>query len=356
MQNVHFHACVVLAAGVLTWAPNARAGDDETTARLTRQIAPLVTFFQPDRSEVPIETLVDSLTNGKTARTQLFRLESLLRLYQRAFPDLERYRRTVKELEDALGDYAFATDSVTFARSTFNRENETRVPDAARKAQQEKILAGLEKKRETARRVLTKRVETSTLGTDLPRLHSVVASRFAAWTPAKDLAYVKVELHRLLKDVRDGRFDFDRLEDGIHEFRRRLRWFPVLIDSLDGLILLKDDPPMTCPVPALTALARAEVATHRYSNPALRFPATRACTISRCLLWQVVKTTNDIGNLKDEVQGNSAIAAALDDDIDVAVGNDVSAVDSARARAMRTEILSSRALDSLMTQLSFCQP
>jgi len=356
MRKVHLKSCIVLAAGVSMWAPQARAGDEETTARLTRQIAPLGTFFPPDRSKVPIETLVDSLIDGKAARNQLFRLESLLRLYRRAFPDLEKYRREVKELEDGLGDYAFATDSVNFASDKFNSENATQAPGAARKAQQERVLAGLEKKKVVARRVLTKLVEKSRLGADLPRLQSVVVSRFAGWSASKDLAYVKVELQRSLKDVRDGRFDFNRLEDGIHEFRRRLRWFPVLIDSLDGLILVRDDPPMACAVPALKTLAESDVAKHRYSNPPLRFPATRSCTISRCLLWQVVKTTNDIGNLKDDAQGNAAIAAALDDDIDVAVGNYVTAEQSASARAMRTEILSSRALDSVMTQLSSCQP
>jgi hypothetical protein len=38
------------------------------------------------------------------------------------------------------------------------------------------------------------------------------------------------------------------------------------------------------------------------------------------------------------------------------VGNYVTVEQSASARAMRTEILSSRALDSVMTQLSSCQP
>ena len=356
MQKGRLTWCVVLAAGVSMWAPQARAGDEETTARLTRQIAPLVTFFPPDRSRVPIETLVDSLIDGKAARNQLFRLESLLRLYRRAFPDLEKYRREVKELEDGLGDYAFATDSVNFARDKFNRENEAQAPGLSRRAEQEQILLGLEKKKERARRILTKVVEKSRLAADLPRLRSVVVLRFAGWSASKDLAYVKVELQRSLKDVRDGRFDFNRLEDGIHEFRRRLRWFPVLIDSLDGLILVRDDPPMACAVPALKTLGESDVAKHRYSNPPLRFPATRSCTISRCLLWQVVKTTNDIGNLKDDAQGNAAIAAALDDDIDVAVGNYVTAEQSASARAMRTEILSSRALDSLMTELSSCRP
>jgi hypothetical protein len=135
-----------------------------------------------------------------------------------------------------------------------------------------------------------------------------------------------------------------------------LRWFPMMIDSLDGLVLLRDDPPGACPVPALQALAGTRAATHRYSNPSLNFPATHPCMISRCLLWPVVKTIDDIGRLKDAAEGNAAVEAALAfEDDNVAWSNKVTAEETARARAIRTELLSSHALDSLMGQLSSCK-
>jgi hypothetical protein len=106
----------------------------------------------------------------------------------------------------------------------------------------------------------------------------------------------------------------------------------------------------------LDALAGSGAANHRYANPALRFPATRPCTISRCLLWQVSKTVRDIGRIKDEAQGNAAVESALDDiDIDIASSNHATPEESARAKAIRTELFSSRALDSMMTQLSSCK-
>ena len=130
----------------------------------------------------------------------------------------------------------------------------------------------------------------------------------------------------------------------------------MMVDSLDGLIVLRDDPPGACPVPALEALAGSHAATHKYSNPALSFPATHPCTISRCLLWQVVKTTDEIGRLKDVAEGNAAVEAALDIDDDVASSNKVTPEEIARAKTIRTELLSSHALDSLMSQLSSCKP
>src|SRR5262249_16389905 len=151
--------------------------------------------------------------------------------------------------------------------------------DAVRRADQERILDGLRKKEETARRTLAKLLERSTLSSDLPELRSLVISSFAGWSAAKDLEYVNGELQRMLKNVGDGRLDFSKLEDGIHEFCRKLRWFPMTIDSLDGLVVVRDDAAATCPVPALETLAGTGAARHRYANPALRHPATRSCAI-----------------------------------------------------------------------------
>jgi hypothetical protein len=191
---------------------------------------------------------------------------------------------------------------------------------------------------------------------DLPKLRSLVVSHFNGWSTSKELGYVKSQVQRMLTNVRDHRFDFNRLEDGIHEFRRRLRWFPILVDSLDGLIMVRDDPPGACPIPALEKLAGSSAAKHRYSNPPLRYPATRTCTISRCLLWQVVQTTNDLGRVKDEALGNESIAAALDNDIYVAVDKNITRAEIDRAKAIRAELFSSHALDALLKQVSSCKP
>jgi hypothetical protein len=74
------------------------------------------------------------------------------------------------------------------------------------------------------------------------------------------------------------------------------------------------------------------------------------------LLWQVSKTIRDIGRVKDEAEGEAAIESALDEDIDIASSNYATPAEIARAKAIRAELYSSRALDSLMTQLSTCKP
>ena len=341
---------------VFAWAlaPGALAGDDEVSARLTRQIDAMAALLQPGGKQLPPAALADSLIEAK-ARTQLFRLEGLLRLYLKARPDLDKYRLEVKALEDSLGAYSFASDSLNFAKDTFKAQNQSSGPDAARQAAQDKVLESLKNGKDAAHAEFTKAVAKSTLAADLPKLRSLVVSKFSGWTASKDLDYVKGELLGMLKDVKDGTFDFNKLEDGIHEYRRRLRWVPIDIDALDGLILVRDDSAGKCPVSTLETLSATPIAKHRMSNPALRFPSARGCTISRCLLWQVVKTVNDLGEIKDEAQGMTAIGAAIDNDIYVATKKVATPQEFARAKALRDELTKSRALESLISQISACK-
>src|SRR5262249_26119085 len=152
-------------------APFRRAADQEITARFTRQIEPLTSFFQPEQSNAEFESTADALLDDK-ARNQFFRLESLLRLYQRAFPDFDKYLAAVKEMEDGIGAYSYTVDSLKFAEEQFKRENQRAAASPARLAEQGKILEGLRKKEVTARAVFTRLVDRSTLSADLPALRS----------------------------------------------------------------------------------------------------------------------------------------------------------------------------------------
>jgi hypothetical protein len=218
------------------------------------------------------------------------------------------------------------------------------------------VLDRLARRQDTARTALATLLERTTLGSDLASLRSQVGPRFRGWGTSKDVVYVNRQLRVMLTHVRDGTYDFTKLDGGIHEFRRQLRWFPLTIDSLDGLVLVRDDPPGHCPVPALEALAGSAAARNKYANPSLRYPAPHACTVSRCLLWQVAKTVRDLGRLKDEAEGTLAIEWALDEDVDISSTHDVTPAEFARATSIRAELNSTRTLDVLIGQLSSCKP
>lgn len=353
------HACAVVLAVCAFLAPLAadalpqltassrfQPGSPEVTARLTRRIDRLLALFRPPNPSSSVDAFVDSLV-ADDARSELFRMESLLRLYRHKFPNLAEHLRQVKAAEDGLGAYAYAVDSLTFSKDKFKKEDAVEAPA---------ILAALEEKRGAAHGVLATFLQKSTIAGDLQSFKSQVGPAFRGWGTFQDTPFVKKELQQMLKKVRDGQYDFTQLENGIHEFRRQLRWFPMTIDGLDGLVTLRDDAPGKCPVTPLEALAGTAAARHKYANPALRFPAQHPCTISRCLLWQVSKTIRDLGHLKDNAQGNAAMEAALDEDLDVSTSVRVTPEEIARANTIRRDLYSSHALDALISQIGSCRP
>lgn len=340
------HARRPLAAGTA-------AANDDTGGRLTRRIDVLTAMLTSVGAAQSADAQIGALIKAD-ARSELFRLEGLLRLYRRQFPKLTSHLKIVKEVEDGVGAYAFAVDSLSFAKDRFKQENAGKPADAARAADQAKVLDGLARKETTARGVLATLLVTTKLPTDLPALRTLVVSSFAKWDNGKDLAYVKDELQRTLRTVRDGRFDFKKMEDGIHEYRRQLRWFVMMLDGLDGAILLRDDPPMACPIPALASLAESPAARSKYSNPSQRYPPAKSCAISRCLVWEVVKAVRDLGRIKDEFQGKAAIDSALDDN-DVVTTNAATPEEVASAKAIRDELNKSRALETLVSQIGACK-
>ena len=311
-----------------------RAADEDGAARITRHIDRLVALFQPAPSAAQLDALISA-----NARDELFRLESLLRLYRGKFSDLEKHFDVVKEMEDGLGAFEYAKESLKFARD---------------KRASEQALAGLRSKEESARTVAVKLLQQSALNSDLPKLRASVVAHFNGWNASKDLGYVKEELYKMLAKVKDGRLDFNKLEDGIHEFRRQVRWFPLTLDALDGMIVVRDDAPGACPVKSLELLAGTPIAKNKYANPGSHFPAPKPCEVSRCLMWEIARTVRDVGRIKDDAQGDLAVNAALDD-IDVASNNHATPAQTREAKAIRDELFSSKTLDKLISQIDSCK-
>lgn len=49
------------------------------------------------------------------------------------------------------------------------------------------------------------------------------------------------EIKSILKDYKSGKLNFDKIEEGVHEFRRKIRWISIYAQALNGLIQLKKD-------------------------------------------------------------------------------------------------------------------
>lgn len=335
----------IAAAGphLLTGSSRFQPGSHETARRITRPIDRVLEIF--DSPTASSDGFIDHLL-AKDAREELFRTEAVLRLYRHKFPMLERDLTAVKSLEDEVGDYAYSVDTLKFANERFQ---------SAPPANAQAILTRLEQQQATARDHLTQLLRSGRVAPPLIATRAEADQTFRGWGTAQDTPFVKEKLHEMLARLRDDRFDFTRLEDGIHEFRRRLRWFPLTIDGLDGLITVRDDPPGMCPAPALEHLAGTRAANHKYANPTLAHPAVSPCEISRCLLWQVSKTIRDLGRVKDDAEGDMAIEWALDKGVGPSATHKATPAETERALALRAELNSSHALDLLMSQLSSCK-
>ena len=169
------------------------------------------------------------------ARDILFRLEALARIYQDIHnkKTFSRLNEDFKELEDALGlvDYYDA-----FAIS-FSKEN---VPPAFLAY----FTSGKEKALKKLNELLRKEKWLSADG----KMNEINESlNKADWLSEKDdskalAGFFVEEIEKFIRQYEKGKLHFDDIEEGVHEFRRKLRWFSIYPAALNGLIQLKKIP------------------------------------------------------------------------------------------------------------------
>ncbi len=107
---------------------------------------------------------------------------------------------------------------------------------------------------------------------------------------------MKSELSRRLEKIESTPYDMNELEDGIHELRRHLRWFPIYAESLNGLFQLDDT---HNPVKAYEPLLQEGIATSKYVNLPAGDREKDPINISKSLYCGLMQLTLDLGALKD---------------------------------------------------------
>jgi len=217
---------------------SAQANTDgkECARLLSRFETPLNKLESLLQSETSPALLVDKImaVNG---RTFLFDLEAEARIYMNADKKkMKAVLKTFKKLEDALGQYDFwlelekklikvAADARILQKQTaktlteknklirFLKANDW-INSSARPAAQKLHFVGLRAKIYKA---------------DLPNAN-------------KDRQYVLAVLQDYIKSlhkaVKDGEYDPNEVESGIHELRRDLRWISIYIKNNEDMVLL----------------------------------------------------------------------------------------------------------------------
>jgi hypothetical protein len=166
-----------------------------------------------------------------TARQWLFYLQALCRIYKKV-GSKKRFKalgETVKELEDRLGAIDYWDAWVKLC------EPVKELPPA--------MLETMLQHRSDEVAALQQVLENGAwLDKDCPALGVILEELEAEdWEkPGKDrekiAEFLCEELEEIEQKYSAGEFDFAQLEDGVHEFRRQLRWISIYGHALHGLL------------------------------------------------------------------------------------------------------------------------
>ncbi|MDZ4824109.1 MAG: hypothetical protein SH856_11675 [Flavobacteriales bacterium] len=203
----------------------------------------MATFAQ-QRFAAPISALSDILSKGRYhkdkgegfykahSRDVIFRLEALCRLYREVLDKkfFDKWYKEFKVLEDALG----SMDHHEAMWNEFSAHKELK-----RSAQL------IFKKRYTEESIYVSellRDEGWLSGAKLKQFNDGLNQTDWKDDEQDRIAYATVfneELDKLTDKYANGEIDVSKLEEGVHEFRRRLRWVSIYAQVANGLIQLR---------------------------------------------------------------------------------------------------------------------
>ena len=119
----------------------------------------------------------------------------------------------------------------------------------------------------------------------------------------KDRRFVlSVTLEQIDKVLRT-KYDMAELEDGLHEFRRELRWIVLYASASNGLFEKSDAGEFQC---KQTDLIFKDFIDPKYSSLTTNVNVENKCTISACLFDQLVGAVGQFGAYKDNAETTMA--------------------------------------------------
>lgn len=219
---------------------NSRSTHAETPSANCSQDLIRLARFQPHLDRLKSFLLSDEAISGKDrvrkmidddARYSAFQLEGLSRIYE-SWPHspFSKIRLQLKELEDQLGRVDEREEYLNFA-------TKIEAPSDA--------IDYLKKSAKESRHNLEKflkpwtepRIEDGT--TRLERIEGKI-KEWRDGSEEKERRKILDALVEHLKKIEDLPYDMSRLQKGIHEMRRQLRWVLISIQALNGLVVLED--------------------------------------------------------------------------------------------------------------------
>ncbi len=249
------------------------------------------------------------------SRQAAFQLQGVVRLYEKFGDDkkqkdaLDKIRQDVKRFEDALGlvdKWQAVADAATErGRSALPAQREVR----AAEAELEKML----------------RAEGWLGGKRVGEIERFVRTMKRP-DPSEDFKMVLKRLTKTLGAAVEGDYNMKVLGDadkanesdpdvlGLHELRRKIRWFLIEARVSAGSVVFK--PGSSCPVASEAPLLNVEALTKSaLLNYQVASPRMRSCEVSKCLVLSLAKTVEALGKIKDEVELENLMSGRHDDNV-----------------------------------------
>jgi hypothetical protein len=272
------------------------------------------------------------------SRAVTFNIQALGRLYEDEDSIFDEMHKKFQKLEDDIGEYQKWKDLAEEGRAAGVS------PD---------ILKRLETNRDNGRAALEKTlVSTRFVATDpagtaklyIPELRRKLQAY--AWKDATaDREDMRSRLIAELEVIRNAKYDFSHLEgnDGIHEFRRKMRWFSMEARALNGLVTLK---PVSapCPVPSYASIVNQPIAHSKYAVLPGAATEPNPFTLTPCLYVKVAKLIDDVNQVKAKEE--------LEDSLSEHPSNDSNPADQAKVEAMLRETVDNNLFGLLEEELA----
>lgn len=238
------------------------------------------------RSEPDADKVVD-LIMSKDLRRQVFLLEGVSKLYTELHgKPAERVYLGAKALEDRIGQYSMTQSNLASAEKVGVDPKAIAV-----------LKADMDASRAALKSLVTEEWMPDAKGR-IPGMRDIVEDwGEAKWGSVdKDLKAVKGVLARRLEKIESTPYDMSELEDGVHELRRQLRWFPIYAEALNGVFQLD---PTDNPVKAYEPMLTAPIATSKYVNLPPPDREKDPVSLPKSVYGALMQLTLDLGGLKD---------------------------------------------------------
>lgn len=240
---------------------------------------------------------------SNSARDLLFRLEALSRIYKALHNKkvFENLNEDFKELEDAMGEIDYFD---TFEKEFLKIKT---LPPAFINY----FVEGRIRAQEQFNKILKKKKWLSEKSDKLGEIESSLMKVDWMDADAERTAigeFLVDQIEKFTSKYDKGKLHFNDIEEGVHEFRRKLRWFSIYAAALDGLIQLKIS---ASPDEDLKKYLQPEIISSPFNvlpeAPMNIQPIFIQDQYFYALSWVISET----GILKDEGLRNEAIEAAV---------------------------------------------